>query len=59
MPFAPLLERLKEKTRGRVLRADSGSPPAADLAGSSAEEREAFSQSCVETPLYLEITILP
>jgi beta-lactamase superfamily II metal-dependent hydrolase len=59
MPFAPLLERLKEKTRGRFLRADSGSPPAADLAGLSAEEREAFSQSCVETPLYLEITILP
>ena len=25
MPFPPLLERLKEKTRGRVLRADSGS----------------------------------
>jgi hypothetical protein len=59
MPFLPLLERLKEKTRGRVLRADSGSPPAEDLAGLSAAEREAFSGSCVETPLYLEITIPP
>ena len=59
MPFAPLLERLKEKTRGRVLRADSGSPPPEDLAGLSAAEREAFAESCVETPLYLEITIPP
>lgn len=59
MPFLPLLERLKEKTQGRVLRADSGPPPLEDLAGLSAAEREAFSASCVVTPLYLEITILP
>lgn len=59
MPFFPLLERLKEKTRGRVLRADSGRPPAADLADLSDAEREAFAASCVETPLYLEITIPP
>ena len=59
MPFPPLLERLKEKTRGRVLRADSGPPPPEELAGLSAAEREAFAASCVETPLYLEITILP
>ncbi|HTG32646.1 MAG TPA: MBL fold metallo-hydrolase [Thermoanaerobaculia bacterium] len=59
MPFLPLLERLREKTRGRVLRADSGLPPPEELAGLSAAEREAFSESCVVTPLYLEITILP
>ena len=59
MPFSPLLERLKAKTRGRVLRADSGAPPAEDLAGLSAEDREAFAAAVVETPLYLEITILP
>ncbi len=59
MPFAPLLERLKVKTRGRVLRADTGAPPAADLAELSAAEREAFARSCVVTDLYLEITILP
>jgi hypothetical protein len=27
MPFPPLLERLREKTRGRVIRADTGVPP--------------------------------
>jgi beta-lactamase superfamily II metal-dependent hydrolase len=59
MPFAPLLERLKVKTRGRVLRADSGSPAPADLAGLPAADRAAFAEACVETPLYLEITILP
>lgn len=59
MPFLPLLERLKEKTQGRVLRADSGTPPPEDLAGLPAAEREAFSQSCVETDLYLEVTIPP
>jgi glyoxylase-like metal-dependent hydrolase (beta-lactamase superfamily II) len=59
MPFAPLLERLKVKTRGRVLRADTGAPPAEDLAELSAAEREAFARSCVATDLYLEITIPP
>jgi beta-lactamase superfamily II metal-dependent hydrolase len=59
MPFAPLLERLKVKTRGRVLRADTGAPPPEDLAELSTAEREAFTESCVATDLYLEITILP
>lgn len=59
MPFSPLLDRLKVKTGGRVLRADLGLPPAADLAGLAAAEREAFAAAVVETPLYLEITILP
>jgi glyoxylase-like metal-dependent hydrolase (beta-lactamase superfamily II) len=59
MPFAPLLERLKAKTRGRVLRADTGAPPPEDLAALSAAEREAFAGSCAATDLYLEITILP
>jgi hypothetical protein len=59
MPFSPLLDRLKAKTGGRVLRADLGPPPAGDLAGLSAAEREAFAASVVEDPLYLEITILP
>jgi glyoxylase-like metal-dependent hydrolase (beta-lactamase superfamily II) len=59
MPFSPLLDRLKAKTGGRVLRADLGLPPAADLAGLAAAEREAFLAAAVETPLYLEIMILP
>ncbi len=59
MPFVPLLDRLKEKTGGRVLRADFGPPPPEDLAGLAAAEREAFAAAVVATPLYLEITILP
>ncbi len=55
MPFAPLLERLKAKTRGRVLRADTGAPPPEDLADLA--DRQAFAPARVETPLYLEITI--
>jgi hypothetical protein len=59
MPFSPLLDRLKVKTRGRVLRADLGVPKAEDLAGLSAKDREEFAAAVVETPLYLEITVLP
>jgi glyoxylase-like metal-dependent hydrolase (beta-lactamase superfamily II) len=55
MPFAPLLERLKTKTRGRVLRADTGAPAPEDLADLA--DRQAFAPGKVETPLYLEITI--
>ncbi len=54
MPFAPLLERLKAKTRGRVLRADTGAPAPEDL---DPADREALAKDRVETPLYLEITI--
>jgi len=54
MPFAPLLERLKEKTHGRVLRADTGAPAPEDLGEA---DREAFAAGRIETPLYLEITI--
>jgi glyoxylase-like metal-dependent hydrolase (beta-lactamase superfamily II) len=54
MPFAPLLTRLKEKARGRVLRADTGAPAPADL---DEADREAFAKDRIETPLYLEITI--
>ena len=55
MPFQPLLARLKEKTRGRVLRADAGAPAPEDLADPA--DREAFAKDRIETPLYLEITI--
>jgi hypothetical protein len=57
MPFAPLLDRLRQKTGGRVLRADSGVPAPADLARLSAADQAAFRKSAVETDLYLEITI--
>jgi glyoxylase-like metal-dependent hydrolase (beta-lactamase superfamily II) len=55
MPFAPLLERLTAKTRGRVLRADTGAPAPEELADPA--DREAFAPARIETPLYLEITI--
>jgi hypothetical protein len=54
MPFPPLLARLKEKARGRVLRADTGVPPPEEL---EEDDRETFAKDRVETPLYLEITI--
>ena len=54
MPFPPLLARLKEKARGRVLRADAGAPAPEDL---DPADREAFAAGRIETPLYLEITI--
>jgi glyoxylase-like metal-dependent hydrolase (beta-lactamase superfamily II) len=59
MPFSPLLDRLKVKTGGRVLRADLGPPAPEDLAGLPAVEREAFAAAVEATPLYLEITVLP
>ena len=58
MPFAPLLDRLKAKTRGRVLRADTGAPPPEDLAGCRTPTARR-SRRRRETALYLEITILP
>ncbi|HEY0556201.1 MAG TPA: hypothetical protein VGG20_18250 [Thermoanaerobaculia bacterium] len=59
MPFAPLLDRLKVKTGGRVLRADLGPPAPEDLAGLPPADREAFAAAVAVTPLYLEITVLP
>lgn len=54
MPFLPLLTRLQEKARGRVLRADTGAPAPEDLGEA---DREALARDRIETPLYLEITI--
>jgi hypothetical protein len=57
MPFSPLLARLRQKTDGRVLRADAGFPQEGDLARLSHADRAGFRQRCVETDLYLEITV--
>jgi hypothetical protein len=58
MPFAPLLKRLKERTRGRVLRADAGFPAPAEKPDTiSAAEWKAFEKSTTVTPLYVEITV--
>jgi len=55
MPFPPLLKRLQEKAKGRVLRADSGAP--ARPRSVSAAEWKGFEKRCAVTPDYLEVTI--
>jgi hypothetical protein len=57
MPFAPLLDRLRHKTDGRLLRADSGAPTAEDLNRLNEGDREAFEQRRRETALYVEVTV--
>lgn len=49
MPFKPLVRRLKEKTRGRLLRTDDATPPKdAALAKLTAQERKQFRASLLE-----------
>ncbi|MBW8876965.1 MAG: MBL fold metallo-hydrolase [Acidobacteria bacterium] len=55
MPFSPLLQRLQEKAKGRVLRADLGAPPQPASVG--AAEWQGFEKKCAVTPDYVEITI--
>ena len=55
MPFGALLERLKEKTRGRVLRADTGLPEKPD--GVADAEWDRFRAACAVDDLYVEITV--
>jgi hypothetical protein len=57
MPFAPLLDRLRRKTGGRILRADSGAPTAEDLDRLNQDDREAFERRRRETALYVEVTV--
>jgi len=57
MPFAPLLDRLRQKTAGRVLRSDTGFPGVGDLARLSRTDRESFLQRGAQTDLYVEITV--
>ena len=46
MPFNPLVERLQQRTRGRLLRSDdSKAPDAAQLTGLTASERKRFSKA--------------
>ena len=51
------LDRLRQKTEGRVLRSDSGFPKVEDLARLSRSDREGFRQRGEETDLYVEITV--
>jgi hypothetical protein len=54
MPLPSLVQRLEQKTRGRVLRSDNGIGQGVGL---SASERVTYEQAVHETDLYLEITI--
>lgn len=59
MPFKPLVSRLKQKTRGRLLRTDDKLPPkAADLAQLTPQERGLFSDALKEGEgkLYYELS---
>ena len=53
MPFDPLLERLQEKTGGRVIRSDTG-VPAARPAGVPERTWREFTQRVITTELYVE-----
>jgi hypothetical protein len=55
MPFPPLLNKLNEKARGRVLRVDKGLPTCPGNV--PAKEWKEFADRCVEDELYVEITI--
>lgn len=54
MPHEPLLERLHEKTLGRIVMSDSGLPQATSDAAV-----ESFVQQCKETELYTELEVQP
>jgi hypothetical protein len=60
-PFKPLLERLKEKARGRVLLADSTdlADIAADLGELSPEEKESFLSSVTHEELCVKYVLTP
>ena len=57
MPYEPMFKELKKKTRGRILIADDGLPPAADLAGLSAAARKRFQDAVKVAPLWIDYTI--
>jgi hypothetical protein len=59
MPFNPLVDRLMEKTGGRVLQSDAALPTAQQLSGLSATARKAFLDSVQRNPggLYFEYSI--
>ncbi len=56
MPFDPLVDRLRDKTSGRLLRSDEALPTAQQLSGLSVTARKAFMSSVQQGPgsLYFE-----
>jgi beta-lactamase superfamily II metal-dependent hydrolase len=58
MPFPPLYERLQEKTRGRVVLADSSEalPNAEQLKNLTASEQARFAKMIASTDLFIDLT---
>jgi glyoxylase-like metal-dependent hydrolase (beta-lactamase superfamily II) len=56
MPFNPLLQRLVEKTRGRVIRADTGLPEE-DRLSLTVAERGRFTSAAHQEDLFIDFTI--
>ena len=54
MPFPDLYTRIQQKTRGRVLRIDSGLPAREDARSLSESQWQEFLKSARQTDLYLE-----
>lgn len=59
MPFPPLYERLKEKTRGRVVLADASErlPKAPQLPALTGTERKQFKQTVTATDLFIDVVL--
>jgi hypothetical protein len=57
MPFPDLFTRLQQKTRGRVIRIDSGLPTRQDASTLTDAEWQAFTQSATQTDLYIEFSV--
>ena len=59
MPFAPLYQRLKERTRGRVVLADATEPlPAAEqLAALTGTERKQFQKTVTASDLFIDVVL--
>ena len=56
MPFAPLFERLGERSRQRILRADEGIP-AARPANVTAADWQRFTDRCAEDDLWVQYSV--
>lgn len=57
MPFQPLLSRLVQKTRGRVIRADRGVPSPEDLTSLTQKEVRDFQDAVRATDLFVDYTL--
>jgi hypothetical protein len=57
MPFPELYDRLEQKTRGRVMRIDTGLPTRQDAATLTDAEWQSFTLSASQTDLYIEFQV--